>query len=82
MNLLSSDNTKIVCVKSHKKLTLDKIYTIKWTNESIFKNESGELAIDYYYGLIDDLNETSLIHVSYFTTLSEWRNKKINELGI
>ena len=78
MDWLSSDNTKIVCIKSHKKLTIDKIYTIKWTNESIFNGES----IDYYYGLIDDLNETSLIHVSYFTTLEEWRNKKINELGI
>lgn len=78
MDWLSSDNTKIVCIKSHKKLTIDKIYTIKWTNESIFNEES----IDYYYGLIDDLNQTSLIHVSHFTTLEEWRNKKINELGI
>ena len=78
MDWLSSDNTKIVCIKSHKKLTIDKIYTIKWTNESIFNGVS----IDYYYGLIDDLNETSLINVSYFTTLEEWRNKKINELGI
>ena len=78
MDWLSSDNTKIVCIKSHKKLTIDKIYTIKWTNESIFNEES----IDYYYGLIDDLNQTSLINVSHFTTLEEWRNKKINELGI
>ena len=70
---------KVVCISQNNKLTQGKIYTVRWMNESSYKN--GEL-LEYYYAVIDDYGKTSLINKNYFIELDEWRQNKLIEIGI
>jgi hypothetical protein len=70
---------KVVCISQNNKLTQGKIYTVRWMNESSYKNDE---VLEYYYAIVDDSGQTSLINKSYFIGLDEWRENKLSELGI
>ena len=78
---------KVVCISQNNKITQGKIYTVRWMSvsceeggdESSYKN--GEV-LEYYYAIVDDSGQTSLINKSYFIGLDEWRENKLSELGI
>jgi hypothetical protein len=72
----------VVCNKEHGKITPGKKYTVKWVNESSYKNGEVFEVLEYYYAVLDDLGQTSLINKSYFIELYEWRENKLSELGI
>ena len=70
---------KVVCISQNNKITQGKTYTVRWLNEISYKN--GEV-LEYYYAVVDDSGQTSLINKSYFIELDEWRENKLSELGI
>ena len=76
---LYTNDMIVVCNKEHGKITPGKKYTVKWVNESSYKN--GEV-LEYYYAVVDDSGQTSLINKSYFIGLDEWRQNKLIEIGI
>ena len=76
---LYTNGMVVVCNKEHGKITPGKKYTVKWVNESSYKN--GEV-LEYYYAVVDDSGQTSLINKSYFIGLDEWRQNKLIEIGI
>ena len=74
---------KVVCISKNNKLTLGKIYTVRWMNESSYKNgENNWKILEYYYAVLDDYGKTSLINKNYFIDLDEWRQNKLIEIGI
>ena len=80
--LLYTNDMVVVCNKEHGKITPGKKYTVKWVNESSYKNGEVFEVLEYYYAVLDDLGQTSLINKSYFIELYEWRENKLSELGI
>ena len=75
---------KVVCISQNNKLTQGKIYTVKWMNESSYKSDELQrwVVLEYYYAIVDDSGQTSLINKIYFIGLDEWRENKLSELGI
>lgn len=74
---------KVVCISQNNKLTQGKIYTVRWMNESSYKNgENNWKILEYYYAVVDDYGKTSLINKNYFIDLDEWRQNKLIEIGI
>ena len=76
---LYTNGMVVVCNKEHGKITPGKKYTVKWMNESSYKNDE---VLEYYYAIVDDSGQTSLINKSYFIGLDEWRENKLSQIGI
>ena len=73
---------KVVCIDNSTKpdlpLTIGKIYDVLLL--SIDENPSSPVSIHYSICCDDGINRN--FHKSRFITLEEWRERKLNELGI
>ena len=57
-------------------LTVDKIYNCEWNGEMVYSSDG------IYYKLISDLGRNIEVHESHFITLENFRDGKLNDLGI
>lgn len=57
-------------------LTIDKIYNCEWNGGMVYSSDG------IYYKLISDLGRNIEVHASHFITLENFRDSKLNDLGI
>jgi hypothetical protein len=57
-------------------LTPEKIYDCEWNGEMVYSSDGA------YYKLINDIGHNIEVHSSHFIRLDDFRENKLNDLGV